>query len=47
MIRAVLEAAAAGLAMALLMLPMIALYGLSIVLAAIAELARRRRSSET
>lgn len=33
--------------MALLMLPMIALYGLSIVLAAIAERARRRRSSET
>lgn len=33
--------------MALLMLPMIALYGLSIVLAAIAERARRRRSSDT
>ncbi|MBM3120847.1 MAG: twin-arginine translocase subunit TatC [Chloroflexi bacterium] len=33
--------------MALLMLPMIALYGLSIVLAAFAERARRRRSSDT
>ncbi len=33
--------------MALLMLPMIGLYGLSIVLAAVAERTRRRRAAET